>query len=205
MQLRPDPRRRLVPPHLEHPSTLDPAPEPSSDKGAREGRVDEVDRNCRIVIDGPKNDTGKDGKSAFPAVAFPARTAVLGVEQLGRSDWSLPCVQFLPVPLPCCSRAAPWLSPPIRRSWPRLRLTCWATRIAAAVADERVEHAGTAIHDLIVVAARDSAEAAAAELRFVEIFSAIAAPSQDRDGFPSCKIVIARFERLQGYQQQAGY
>jgi len=113
--------------------TLDPAPEtPSSDKGAREGRVDEVDRNCRIVIDGPKNDTGKDGKSAFPAVAFPARTAVLGVEQLGRSDWSLPCVQFLPVPLPCCSRAAPWLSPPIRRSWPRLRLTCWATRIAAA-------------------------------------------------------------------------
>ena|SRR6516225_6674270 len=64
--------------------TLDPAPEtPSSDKGAREGRVDEVDRNCRIVIDGPKNDTGKDGKSALPAVAFPARTAVLGVEQWG--------------------------------------------------------------------------------------------------------------------------
>jgi len=32
-------------------------------------------------------------------------------------------------------------------------------------------------------------------------FSAIAAPSQDREAFPSCKIVIARFERLEGHQQ----
>ena len=72
------------------------------------------------------------------------------------------------------------------------------------VADEHVEHAGTAIRDLIVVAARDSAEAAAAESRFVEIFSALAAPSQDRDGFPSCKVVIARFERLEGHHQEAG-
>ena len=67
------------------------------------------------------------------------------------------------------------------------------------VADARVEHAGTAIRDLIVVAARDSTEAAAAESRFVEIFSALAAPSQDREGFPSCKVVIARFERLEGH------
>jgi hypothetical protein len=72
------------------------------------------------------------------------------------------------------------------------------------VADERVEHAGIAIRDLIVVAARDSTEGAAAESRFVEIFSALAAPSQDRDGFPSCKVVIARFERLEGHHQQAG-
>jgi len=72
------------------------------------------------------------------------------------------------------------------------------------VADERVEHAGTAIRDLIIVAARDSAEAAAAEARFVEIFSALAAPSQDRDAFPSCRVVIARFERLEGHHQQAG-
>ena len=72
------------------------------------------------------------------------------------------------------------------------------------VADERVEHAGTAIRDLIVLAARDSAEAATAESRFVEIFSALAAPSQDRDGFPSCRVVIARFERLEGHHQQAG-
>ena len=73
------------------------------------------------------------------------------------------------------------------------------------VADERVEHAETAIRDLMVVAARDSVEAAAAESRFFEIFSAIAVPSQDRDGFPSCKVVIARFERLKGYHQEAGY
>ena len=73
------------------------------------------------------------------------------------------------------------------------------------VADARVEHAETAIRDLIVVAARDSAEAATAESRFVQIFSALAAPSQDRDGFPSCKVVIARFERLEVYHQEAGY
>jgi hypothetical protein len=72
------------------------------------------------------------------------------------------------------------------------------------VADERVEHAGIAIRDLIIVAARDSAEATAAESRFVEIFAAIAAASQDPDGFPSCKVVIARFERLKGHHQQAG-
>jgi hypothetical protein len=73
------------------------------------------------------------------------------------------------------------------------------------VADERVEHAGTAIRDLIVVAARDSAEATVAESRFVEIFAAIAAPSQDRNAFPSCKVVIARFERLEGRHQVAVY
>ena len=63
---------------------------------------------------------------------------------------------------------------------------------------ERVGHTQTAIR-----AARDSAEAAAAESRFVEILSALAAPSQDRDGFPSCEVVIARFERLKGHHQQA--
>ena len=73
------------------------------------------------------------------------------------------------------------------------------------VADERVERAETAIRDLTIVAARDSGEAATAESRFVEIFSVIAAPSQDRDGFPSCKVVIARYERLEGHHQQAGY
>src|SRR5262249_36616056 len=72
------------------------------------------------------------------------------------------------------------------------------------VADERVEHAGTGMRDLIVVAAQDSAEAAAAESRFVEILSAIAVPSQDWDAFPSCKVGIARFERLEERHQQAG-
>ena len=73
------------------------------------------------------------------------------------------------------------------------------------VADERIEHAETAIRDLIIVTARDSGEAATAESRFVEIFSAIAAPSQGRDGFTSRKVVIARFQRLEGHHQQAGY
>jgi hypothetical protein len=72
------------------------------------------------------------------------------------------------------------------------------------VSDARVTQFETAMRDLIVVAARNSAEAAAAEARFVEIFSALALPSQDRDGFPSCKVVIARFERLEGHDQQAG-
>jgi hypothetical protein len=61
------------------------------------------------------------------------------------------------------------------------------------VPDDRIEHAGTVIRDLIVVAARDTAELVAARARFVEIFSAIAAPSQDQDGFPSCKVVIPQF------------
>jgi hypothetical protein len=70
------------------------------------------------------------------------------------------------------------------------------------VANERVTYAKTAMRDLIVVAARNSAEAAAAESRFAEIFSALAVPSEDRDGFPACKVVIARFERLEGHHQQ---
>ena len=41
--------------------------------------------------------------------------------KLGRSDWSTPCAQFFPVPPPCSSSAVPWLSQPIRRSWPRQR------------------------------------------------------------------------------------
>ena len=60
------------------------------------------------------------------------------------------------------------------------------------------------IHDFIVAAARDSSEAAAADSRFVEIFSASAFPNQDQDAFPSCKVVIAQFERLEQHHQQAG-
>lgn len=69
---------------------------------------------------------------------------------------------------------------------------------------QRVEHAGKVIGDLIVTAARDSTEAAAAQARFFEIFSASAIPSQDQDGFPSCKVVIAQFERLEQHHRQAG-
>jgi len=72
------------------------------------------------------------------------------------------------------------------------------------VPDDRVEHARTVIRDLIAVVARDPAELAAAKARFVEIFSAVAAPSQDRGGLPSCKVVIPQFERLERHHQRAG-
>ena len=72
------------------------------------------------------------------------------------------------------------------------------------MADDRVERAGTMVRDSIAAAARDSAELAAAEARYIEIFAAIAVPSQDRDGFPSCKVVIPQFERLERHRQLAG-
>jgi hypothetical protein len=65
------------------------------------------------------------------------------------------------------------------------------------VAVERVERAGNAIHDFIVAAARDSSEAAAADSRFAEIFLASALPNQDPDAFPSCRVVIEGFDRLE--------
>ena len=68
----------------------------------------------------------------------------------------------------------------------------------------RIKRAGKVIHDLIEAIAYNSGEAAAADSRFVEIFSASASPSQDRHSFPSCKVVIAQFERLEQHHQQAG-
>jgi hypothetical protein len=72
------------------------------------------------------------------------------------------------------------------------------------VPTKRVKDAGKVIRDLIVVAAGDSAKATAAESRFVEIFLASAAPSEDQEGFPSCKIVIAQFKRLEQHHRQPG-
>ena len=68
---------------------------------------------------------------------------------------------------------------------------------------KRVKDAGKVIHGLIVVAARDSAEATAAESRFVEIFLASAGPSEDQKGFPSCNVVIAQFKLLEQHHRQA--
>lgn len=68
----------------------------------------------------------------------------------------------------------------------------------------RIERAGKVIHDLIEAIAYDSSEAAAADSRFAEIFLASASPSDDRDSFPSCKVVIAQFERLEQHHQKAG-
>jgi len=72
------------------------------------------------------------------------------------------------------------------------------------VPDDRVEHAGMVIRDLMVVVARDPAQLAAAKARFVEIFSAVAAPSQDQGGSPSCRVVIPQFERLERHHRRAG-
>jgi hypothetical protein len=69
---------------------------------------------------------------------------------------------------------------------------------------KRVKDAGKVIRGLIVVAARDSAEATAAESRFVEIFLASAGPREDQKGFPSCNVVIAQFKQLEQHHRQAG-
>ncbi len=67
---------------------------------------------------------------------------------------------------------------------------------------ERVESAGKVIHDFIAAVARDSNEAAAADLRFSEIFLAIALPNQDPDASPSCTVVIRQFDRLERRHDQ---
>ena len=72
------------------------------------------------------------------------------------------------------------------------------------VADDRVKDAGTVIRDLMVVAARDTTELATARARFIEILSAVAVPSQDQEGFPSCEVVISQFEKLERHHRQAG-
>ena len=72
------------------------------------------------------------------------------------------------------------------------------------VAVDRVERVGNAIHDFIVAAARDSSEAAAADSRFAEIFLAVALASQDADAFPSCRVVIEQFDRLERHHEQVG-
>ena len=56
-----------------------------------------------------------------PGAAAARRLHRASSGKLGRSDWSTPCAQFFPVPPPCSSSAVPWLSQPIRRSWPRQR------------------------------------------------------------------------------------
>jgi len=72
------------------------------------------------------------------------------------------------------------------------------------VAVERVEHAGKVIHGFIAAAAKDSGEAAAADSRFAAIFLATSLPSQDRDAFPSCAVVIQQFDRLERHHEEAG-
>jgi hypothetical protein len=70
------------------------------------------------------------------------------------------------------------------------------------VAVERVESAGKVIHDFITAAARDASDAAAADSRFSEIFTASALPAQDPEAFPSCTVVIQQFDRLERHHDQ---
>jgi hypothetical protein len=67
---------------------------------------------------------------------------------------------------------------------------------------EHVASAGKVIHDFIAAAARDSSEAAAADSRFSEIFTASALVNQDLDAFPSCTVVIQQFDRLERHHDQ---
>jgi hypothetical protein len=67
---------------------------------------------------------------------------------------------------------------------------------------ERVESAEKVIHDFIAAAAKDASEAAAADWRFSEIFTASALPDQDPDAFPSCTVVIQQFDRLERHHNQ---
>jgi len=69
---------------------------------------------------------------------------------------------------------------------------------------ERVERAGKVTHDFIVAAAKDSSEAAVADSRFSEIFTASALPNQDPDAFPSCTVVIQQFDRLERHHEILG-
>jgi len=72
------------------------------------------------------------------------------------------------------------------------------------VSVERVERAGKVIHDFIVAASKDSNEAEAADSRFSEIFLASALADEDADAFPSCRVVIQQFERLERHHEQIG-
>jgi len=85
-------------------------------------------------------------------------------------------VQFLPLPYSSRGSAVAEPANPTQLAETAAYLLGSAHR--CGVADERVEHAETALRDLIIAAARDPGEGAIAEARFVEIFSAIAAQTK---------------------------
>lgn len=124
---------------------------------------------------------GKNSKSALRVMAFPARTVALGVESCRKSDWASHAFNsYRCYPLLVSGSAVAEPAVPTQLAETGAYLLGNAYR--CGVADERVEHAGTAIRDLIVLAARDSAEAAAAESRFVEIFSALVSQAKTGTG-----------------------
>lgn len=72
------------------------------------------------------------------------------------------------------------------------------------VPNDRVERAGKVIHDYIAIAAKDPSDAAAADQRFAEVFLASTLPASDPQAFPSCAVVIERFERLERHHGRPG-
>jgi hypothetical protein len=68
------------------------------------------------------------------------------------------------------------------------------------VPTERVGHAGKVLHDLIVAAAYDRTEEAAADSRIVEIFMASLRGPVD----PALQRGGAKFERLERHHRQSG-
>ena len=66
------------------------------------------------------------------------------------------------------------------------------------VADERVVRAGKVIRELMIAASEDPSQRMAAKSRFTEIFRA-AARTDGSAGIsnPTCKAVLAQFERLE--------
>jgi hypothetical protein len=71
------------------------------------------------------------------------------------------------------------------------------------VATERIAQVGEVIHHLINAAAHDSSEAAAADLRFAEIFRVSALADEEQDALIApCTVVITQFGRLERHYQQ---
>lgn len=67
----------------------------------------------------------------------------------------------------------------------------------------RVERAGKMIHDFIVAAATDPSEVADADSRFTKIFQASDLPGQDPDAFPSCTVVMQKFDTFEQHHEEA--
>jgi hypothetical protein len=149
---------------------------------------------------------GEDSESASRTRRLPARTDLTGVQHWGTHDWRLPLRSTLAV----TTALLLLLGIGVAEAADSTQLAetggfLLGNAHRCGVPAERVEHAGKVIHGLIVAAAYDSSEAAAADSRFTEIFLASAFPNQDRDALiPPCTVVITQFDRLERHHQQAG-
>jgi hypothetical protein len=158
------------------------------------------------AINVQKMTQGEDSKSAFRTGLLPARIDPTGVQHWGTHDWRFPLRSTVAVTtalLLLLGIGAAEAADSTQLAETDGFLLGNAYR--CGVPTERVEHAGKVIHGLIVAAAYDSSEVAAADSRFTEIFLASAFPNQDRDALiPPCTAVITQFDRLERHHQQAG-